>query len=98
MLRLWRWGRSQTSANNSKFVPSTGRSTLQRIFNAFTPYTPHSVLLTPQSTLLFTSTDEGVQIDWQWPLSGVHSIMIVIHRSPVKWGVHAFPLSLYLPS
>jgi hypothetical protein len=86
MLRLWRWGRLQTSANNSKFVPSTGRSTLQRIFNAFTPYTSHSVLLTPQSTLLFTSTDEGVQIDWQWPLTGVHSIMMVNSSQPGESG------------
>jgi hypothetical protein len=46
-----------------------------------------------------TSSDEKVPIDCQWPLSGVHSI----HDEKISpawcgWGVHALPLSLYLPS
>ncbi len=34
-----------------------------------------------------TSTnDEGVQIEWQWPLSGVHSIIMVILAQPGEGG------------
>jgi hypothetical protein len=31
--------------------------------------------------IVFT-TDERVQIDWQWPLSGVHSIVMVNSAQP----------------
>jgi hypothetical protein len=45
------------------------------------------------------TTDERVKIDWQWPLSGVHSIMMVNSAKPGEGGgVHAIPLSLHLPS
>jgi hypothetical protein len=37
--------------------------------------------------------------DWQWPLSGLHSIMMEKSAHPGDGGgVHALPLSLYLPS
>jgi hypothetical protein len=41
------------------------------------------------------SMDHRVQIEWQWPLSGVHSIISAGLRG---YGVHAHPLLLYLPS
>ncbi len=31
-------------------------------------------------------TDERLQIDWQWPLSGVHSIMMVNSAQPGEGG------------
>ncbi len=44
-----------------------------------------------------TSTDERVQIDWQCPLSGVLSIMMVNSAQSGAGGrVHALPLSLYI--
>jgi hypothetical protein len=50
--------------------------------------------------LLFVCSDKGEQIEWHWPLSGVHSIMMVNSAQPGE-GVGAArpsPLSLYLPS
>jgi hypothetical protein len=51
--------------------------------------------------LQMRTTDERVQRDWQWPLSGVHFIMMVNSALPGEdggGGLHALPLSLYLPS
>ena len=39
-----------------------------------------------------------VHTEWQWPLSGEHSIMMVTSAQQGEGGVHALPLSLYLPS
>jgi hypothetical protein len=44
------------------------------------------------------TTDERVQTDWQWPLSRLHSIMMVNAAQPGEGGGGALPLSLYLPS
>jgi hypothetical protein len=43
------------------------------------------------------ATDERVQIDWQWPLPGVYSNMMVNSAHPGEGGVcvQALPLSLY---
>jgi hypothetical protein len=41
---------------------------------------------------------QGHCIDSEWPLSGVYSIMMEKSAQPGKWGMHAHPLSLYLPS
>ncbi len=42
--------------------------------------------------------DRKVHTDWQWPLSGVHSIMMVKSAQPFESGWDArLPLSLYLP-
>jgi hypothetical protein len=35
---------------------------------------------------LFVCSDEGEQIEWQWPLSGVHSIMMVNSAKPGEGG------------
>jgi hypothetical protein len=48
----------------------------------------------------FTGLPDGhmhrVHTDWQWPLSGVHSIMMEKSAQLGEdWGVHADPLSLY---
>jgi hypothetical protein len=49
--------------------------------------------------VLLNFTDERVQIDWQWPLYGAHSIkMVKSAQSGDGGGVHALPLSLYPPS
>ncbi len=41
----------------------------------------------------------SVYTEWQWPLSGVHSIMMEKFAQPGEGGeVHADTLSLYLPS
>ncbi len=39
--------------------------------------------------------DHRVHIEWQWPLSGVHTIMKSA-QSVEGEGVHALPLSLHL--
>ncbi len=40
-----------------------------------------------------------VHKEWQWPLSGVYSIMMEKSaQSSEGWGKHAYPFSLYLPS
>jgi hypothetical protein len=46
------------------------------------------------------TTDERVQIEWQEPLSGVHStVMVISAQLGEGWGtLHALSLSLYLPS
>ncbi len=45
------------------------------------------------------SQESMVQIDWQWPLFDVHSIMMVNSAQPGEGGgVHFLALSLYLPS
>ncbi len=36
--------------------------------------------------------------EWQWPLFGVHSIMMVKSAQPGEVGVHALPFSFYLSS
>jgi hypothetical protein len=47
---------------------------------------------------MVSDTDRRVQIDWQWPLSGVHTIMMVNSAKLCEGGgVHAHPLLLYLP-
>ncbi len=38
-----------------------------------------------------------VHTEWQWPLSGAHSIG-KFRPAWWRWGMHAHPLSLYLPS
>jgi hypothetical protein len=60
---------------------------------------------TPQSLMCYTHTlgetpdDHRVHTEWQWPLSGVNSIMMVKSARPGEGGgVHAVPLTLYLPS
>ncbi len=45
-----------------------------------------------------TFTDERVQIDWQWPLSGVYSIMMVNSAQPDEGGVHGAWFPLFTPS
>ncbi len=37
-----------------------------------------------------------VHTEWQWPISGVHPVMM--EKSALAGEVHAHPLSLYLPS
>ncbi len=43
------------------------------------------------------TTEERVQLDWQWPLSGVHSIMMVYSTEPGEGG-GARPPPFNLPS
>ncbi len=49
--------------------------------------------------LALARPDHKVHTEWQWPISGVHSIMMEkpAHAGEGE-GVHALPLSLYLPS
>jgi hypothetical protein len=49
--------------------------------------------------LAFARPDYRVDTEWKWPISGVHSIMMEkpAHAGEGE-GVHALPLSLYLPS
>ncbi len=63
------------------------------------PYPPPSPPPPQQSPPIVSATDERVQIDWQWPLSGIHSIMMVNSAQRGEGGgMHALPLSFYLPS
>jgi hypothetical protein len=45
-----------------------------------------------------TFNDERVQIDWQWPLSGVYSIMMVNSAQAGEGGVHGAWFPLFTPS
>jgi hypothetical protein len=46
----------------------------------------------------FNIQHHRVHTEWKWPLSGVHSIMVEKLAQPGEGGgVHARPLSLYLP-
>ncbi len=57
------------------------------------------VLTLSHSPILPTVPVHRVPTEWQWPLSGVHSIMMVKSAQPGEGGgVHALPLSLYPPS
>ncbi len=47
--------------------------------------------------LIWPQTREH-KIDWQWPLSGIHCIMMVNSAQPGWWGVHVLPFSLYITS
>ncbi len=44
------------------------------------------------------SSSHRIHTNWQRPLSGVHSVMMEKLSQPGEGGVHAHPLSLYLPS
>ncbi len=57
------------------------------------PQTPYSHIY------YYNCAQHRVHTDWQRPLSGVHSIMMVKSAKPGEvGGVHALPPSLYLPS
>ncbi len=55
---------------------------------------------TPYSHIYYCNcAQHRVHTEWQWPLSGVHYIMMVKSAQPGEvGGVHALPLSLYLVS
>jgi hypothetical protein len=57
------------------------------------------LFVTPCPLQCMHSANHRVHTEWQLPLSGVHSIMMEKLAQPgYAEGVHAHPLSLYLPS
>ncbi len=46
----------------------------------------------------YVATTECTQSGWHWPLSGIHSSLMVKSAQPCEGGVHTLPLSLFLLS
>jgi hypothetical protein len=89
----------------------SGRFFVVVIFGSFSPLfrqlSQQQWLLSPKSFYylnvhtvycrMHCTTEERVQLDWQWPLSSLHSIMMVNSAQPAEGGGARPPLSLYLP-